>query len=175
MSLPIRTTLEDVRAVVRYLSPKVTGATLQEAKTVLDPKLLDGRKIAAFKFWSIVIEDDQQRFRLSEVGREIAKGDKAERTAFRSIVRSIPPYNAVVERATLQHEDSVTTTECGAHWQEHFRSDISDSDRVIRDQVVCFFHILEGASLGKIVAGRKGRPTRISFFANELQNYGMCQ
>jgi predicted nucleotide-binding protein len=171
MSLPIRTTLEDVRAMVRYLAPKVTGATLLEARTVLDPKLLDGRKVAAFKFWSIVAQDEQERIRLSNIGRAIAKGAKSEQMAFRSIVRSIPAYNAIVERAAMQHEDSVDTTECGARWQEHFKSDIGDSDRIIKDQAVCFFHLLEGAGLGKIVPGRKGKPTRISFFANELQNY----
>jgi hypothetical protein len=57
MSLPIRTTLDDVQAVCTYLATKPTGATLSEAKRVIGPKCLDGRKISALKFWSLV-EDD---------------------------------------------------------------------------------------------------------------------
>lgn len=171
MSLPIRTTLEDILAIVNYLSPKVTGATIQEAKTVLDAKLLDGRKVTAFKYWKIITEDDQQRLTLTSIGREIEKDDTKQKTAFRKIIKSISPYNAIIERSALQHDDSVTTTECGTHWQQHFKDEIGESDKIIKDQAVAFFHILEGAQIGKIVPGRKGNPTRISFFANALQEY----
>ena len=45
MSLPIRTTIEDIDAVCDYLVKKPTGATFAEAKAVLDKKRLDGRKL----------------------------------------------------------------------------------------------------------------------------------
>ena len=51
MSLPIRTTIEDVIEVCRYLSTKPTGATIKDARTVLDAKRLDGRKLSALKSW----------------------------------------------------------------------------------------------------------------------------
>ena len=43
MTLPIRTTVDDVVDVCNYLKTKPTGATLKEAKAVLDKKRLDGR------------------------------------------------------------------------------------------------------------------------------------
>jgi len=49
MALPIRTTLADVDALCAYLVTKPTGASLPEAKAVLDSKVLDGRKISAMK------------------------------------------------------------------------------------------------------------------------------
>ena len=44
MSLPIRTTLEDVRALCAFLRTKPTGTTREEAAAILDSKLIDGRK-----------------------------------------------------------------------------------------------------------------------------------
>jgi hypothetical protein len=47
MSLPIRTTVENILEVCSYLAKKPTGATLNEEKTVLDSKRLDGCKLNA--------------------------------------------------------------------------------------------------------------------------------
>ena len=58
MALPIRTTLNDVQAVCAYLTTKPTGATLREARTVLDSKVLDGRKLSALRIWGLVEEND---------------------------------------------------------------------------------------------------------------------
>ena len=41
MSLPIRTTPDDISAVCAYLVTKPTGATLAEAKAVVDKKNLE--------------------------------------------------------------------------------------------------------------------------------------
>ncbi|MFD1953178.1 hypothetical protein ACFSL6_03050 [Paenibacillus thailandensis] len=42
VTLPILTSEEDVLAIVEYLKTKATGATIEEAKAVMDKKLLDG-------------------------------------------------------------------------------------------------------------------------------------
>lgn len=49
MSLPIFTTVDDVRGIVAYLKTKPTGATITEAKAVVDKTLVDGRKLAAYQ------------------------------------------------------------------------------------------------------------------------------
>ena len=72
MSLPIRTTVDDVDAVCAYLSTKPTGATLAEAKAVVDKKHLDARKLAALRFWGL-IEDDGDRMKVSDRGRRAVK------------------------------------------------------------------------------------------------------
>lgn len=171
MALPIRTTIDDVREVCKYLATKTTGATVQEAKTVLDKKRLDGRKISAYKVWSLIEEADNGKLKLTSEGRSLAKGGENEKQVMLSVARSIPAYAAIIERAAHRHEDSLDTTEVGAHWHEHFPDDAGENDTIIKDRAVCFFHIASGAGLGTIIAGRKGTPTRISFHADALSAF----
>ena len=53
MALPLKTTVGDVRDIVRYLKTKPTGATLTEAKAAVDKKLLDARKLSAYRTWGL--------------------------------------------------------------------------------------------------------------------------
>lgn len=171
MALPIRTTLDDVREVTRYLATKPTGATIQEAKSVLDPKRLDGRKVTAFKFWGLIEENDGGKIKLTPDGRAFAKDEDGEKTVLLSVIRCIPAYSAIIERAAHRHEDSLDTTEVGAHWHDYFREEAGDNDAIIKDRAVCFFHIATGAELGTLIPGRKGRATRMSFLAEALSLY----
>lgn len=161
MSLPIRTTLADVSAICAYLVTKPTGATVAEAKAVLDSSILDGRKVSAYRTWGL-IEDNGEKMRLTERGRAIAK-DKGARKApvLRDIVSSIAPYRAAIERAVHRNDFAITAPDLAAHWYEHFRNDVSENDKILNDQAVCFFQLAEGADLGTVVVGRKGQPTRL--------------
>jgi predicted nucleotide-binding protein len=163
MSLPIRTTIEDVQAVCAYLATKPTGATPTEAKAVLDSSVLDARKLVALKFWGL-IEDNGGKMRLTEPGRQLAK-DKCARMAvvLQGRISHIKPYAAIVERAVHRNELLVTATEVAAHWHEHFKADVSDSDKILNDQAVCFFQLAQAADLGVLTIGRKGQPTRFDF------------
>jgi predicted nucleotide-binding protein len=169
--LPIRTTLEDIAAITSYLATKPTGATGAEAKAVLDAKVLDGRKLNAVKSWGLV-EDVDGKMRLTEIGRRLAK-DKGARRAevLREVIATTPPYAAVIERAVHKGEFTIAATEVAAHWHQHFRSDVSDSDKILNDQAVCFFQIAEGADLGGLVIGRKGQPTRFDFDATTARSF----
>lgn len=161
--LPIRTTLEDVEALCRYLMTKPTGATTAEAKSVLDEKILDGRKISALKFWGF-IEDGSGKMQLTERGRLIAKDKGARRAeALRAVVTTIKPYVGLIERVIHRGESAYSAVEVGSYWHQHFKSDSSDSDKILNDQAVCFFQVAEGADLGRLVVGRRGQPTRFEF------------
>ena len=163
MSLPIRITLDDIDDVCGYLATKPTGATAAEAKAVLDKKRLDGRKLAGLKFWGL-IEENGNRMKLMERGRRAVKDKGAYRNeVLREVVRNTPPYTAVVERAVHRGEGTITATEVASHWHEHFGDKVSNSDRILNDQAVCFFQLAEGADLGKVTMGRKGQPTRFDF------------
>ena len=171
MSLPIRTTIPDADALCGYLSTKPTGATMSEAKAVLDSKVLDGRKIAAMKFWGLV-EEDGQKLRITERGRILVKDGGARRSAaLRETVAATRPYNAIVERAVHRAEQSISATDLAAHWFEHFSDDASHSDRILNDQAVCFFQLAEGADLGRLVVGRKGQPTRFEFDMDNARSF----
>lgn len=163
MSLPIRTTLDDLDAVCNYLVTKPTGATLAEAKAVVDKKRLDGRKLAALKFWGL-LEEHEGKLKITNAGRRYVRDAGSSRSdVLRVIVRQVRPYLAVVERAVHGPEASMTATDVAAHWYEHFRSEVSDSEKVLNDQAICFFHIAQGADLGALVIGRRGLPTRFDF------------
>lgn len=165
MALPIRTTLTDVDALCMYLVTKPTGASLPEAKAVLDSKVLDGRKIAAMKVWGL-LDDASGKLVVSERGRLVGKNKGARRSeALLEVVASIPPYRAIVERAVHRGELTLSAVDVGAHWHQHFKADASANDKILNDQAVCFFQIAEGADLGKLVIGRKGQPTRFEFDA----------
>lgn len=161
--LPIRTTVTDLEKVCSYLITKPTGATASEAKSVLDSKVLDARKLVAMKFWGL-IEDSGEKMRLTERGRNATR-DKGVRRA-KSLLESIAevaPYRAVVERVVHRGELTITAVEVAAHWHQHFKSEVSDSDKILNDQAVCFFQLAEGADLGRLTIGRRGQPTRFDF------------
>ena len=171
MSLPIRTTLDDVDAVCGYLATKPTGATMAEAKAVVDKKRLDGRKVSALTFWRL-IEDDGSRIKITEHGRGAVKDGGARRHEVLSqIVRRISPYAAIVERAAHRNESTITATEVATHWHEHFKDEVSTSDKILNDQAVCFFQVAQGADLGVLTIGRRGSPTRFDFHLASVQAF----
>lgn len=163
VSLPIRTTVDDIEKICAYLATKPTGATPTEARAVLDSSVLDGRKVNAYKFWGL-IEDSSGKMRLTELGRRLAK-DKAARKAdvLREVIAATPAYSVIVERVVHSQEFVVAATEVAAHWHDHFKTVASDNDKILNDQAVCFFQVAQGADLGILTVGRKGSPTRFEF------------
>lgn len=161
--LPFRATTDDIVTFCCYLQSKPTGATVVEAKTVLDATILDARKVTAYKTLGLV-DDSTSKMRLTERGRAVAK-DKGARKAvpFRAILAEVPAYRAVIDRAVHKGEMTVTATEVAGHWHQHFRADASDSDEILNQQGICFFQLCEGADLGRLIVGRKGQPTRFEF------------
>lgn len=171
MTLPIRTTVDDIHAVCSYLVTKPTGATLAEAKAVVDKKYLDGRKLAALKFWGL-IEDAGNKMKITDQGRKCVKDAGSHKSdVLREVVRSVPPYGAIVERVMHRREETIGATEVAAHWYEHFKGDVSDSEKILNDQAVCFFQISQGADLGILTIGRKGMQTRFDFDADAARAF----
>ncbi len=123
-SLPFRTTLDDVTAICTYLSKKPTGASIAEAKKVIDTKLVDFRKIAAYKAWGLLSEADG-RLKISERGRAVTKGDRFRVEALQSSVSEVEPYMAILERVAHKGDESWTALEVAAHWHEHFSEVVS--------------------------------------------------
>src|SRR5688572_28181343 len=107
-SLPIRTTVDDIVTLCVYLAAKPIGATVSEAKAVIDPGVLDGRKINAMKFWGL-IDDVEGRLKLTELGRALAKEKGARRVdVLRKVINAVGPYRAIVERAFYRGEPVIT-------------------------------------------------------------------
>ena len=130
--MPIRATLEDVKQTCGYLSSKPTGATLREIAAVVGDRLADSRRIAALQTWGLVVEPEEGRYKVTDDGRRCTKGDAEERAVLKDVIRRIPAYLAIVERAAHRREDSLTTNDVSAHWHEHFREDATGSDDYLK-------------------------------------------
>ena len=175
MTLPIRTTVADIDAVCGYLVTKPTGATLAEAKAVVNKRHLDGRKLSAFKFWGLINDDVGNKMKVTDRGRRCVSDSGAARSeALREVIRDVYPYDAAVERVMHRREETISATDLAAHWHEHFRSDVSEFDKILNDQAICFFHIAQGADLGTLKIGRKGMPTRFDFDADVTRDICQC-
>lgn len=168
MVLPIRTTTEDIESVCKYLATKPIGATVQEARAVLDAKRLDGRKLSALKFWGL-IEQEDERLKVTEAGRELVRS--GVEAALLNVIRQVEPYRAIVERVAHRNEKSLNTSDVAAHWHEHFRDAVSDKESTLNDQSVCFFQVVSGAGLGTLLLGRRGAPTRLDFDAAKVSAF----
>ena len=163
MSLPIRTTVEDIDAICGYLVTKPTGATVAEAKAVIDKKRLDGRKLAALKLWGLIGEDGD-RLKITDRGRQAVRNSGALMSdKLLEVIRDVAAYEAVVERVVHRQEAEISATEVAAHWHDHFSADVSEREKTLHDQAICFFHIAQGTDLGTLIVGRKGMQTRFSF------------
>ena len=161
--LPTRATLDDIEAICGYLITKPIGATLVETKAVLDQKHLDYRKLNAMKFWGLV-EEYENKLKITDLGRQIARNQGVDRSkVLLDIIRNVQPYQALIERVVHRQEKSITATEIAAHWHEHFKGDVSDSEQILNDQTICFLQIAQGADLGELTIGRRGLATRFEF------------
>jgi hypothetical protein len=171
MALPILTTVEDVRDLVNYLKAKPRGATLAEAKAAIKKTVLDPRKLTAYTLWNFVTKNGD-RFTLTPQGWEFARKPEAGGDVFRRVIDSIPPYKSVLEYSYHHQMDSITNVDVAAHWHEHHKEALgTDKEDTIKNMAVCFFHLAQGAGLGKFFMGRRGQPTRLDLDHEQLKQY----
>lgn len=171
MPLPVKTTVDDVREIVKYLKNKPTGATIAEAKAAVKKQILDPRKFTAYQLWDFVSKEGD-RMKLSTYGWELARKPESEIQVFRAVLDSIAPYRSVLEWAYHQNLDTVSNVDVATHWYEHHKEALgTDNENTIKENAVCFFHLCQAANLGNLTIGRKGQATRLSIDRNELQAY----
>ena len=157
MALPLKTTADDIRSIVKYLKTKPTGATPSEAKAV-DRKMVDSRKLAAYVTWKIVTREDS-KLKLTERGSRLARYPEKGAEVFQEIVSLMKPYQSAIEMANQQGVSSIDTNDVASQWHEHHTESVGEAnENTLRENAVCFFNIAEAAGLGKVV---KGKPTRL--------------
>jgi hypothetical protein len=171
MSLPVLTTVDDVRSLVGYLKSKPTGATIAEAKAAIKKSVLDPRKFTAYTLWNFVTKEGD-RIKLTPQGWDYARKPESEQEVFRRVIDSISPYKSVLEWAHHHKMESITNVDVAAHWHEHHKEALgTDNDDTIKNNAVCFFHIAQAAGLGTLVIGRKGQVTRLDLDREQLKQY----
>src|SRR4051812_49417353 len=112
MALPVKTTADDVRAVVKYLKTKPTGATVSEAKAVAK-RTVDGRKLAAYVTWGLITREES-RLKLTDRGWRLARHPEHEQEVFREIVDVMRPYRSVIEWAYHQEMATLNSNDVAA-------------------------------------------------------------
>jgi predicted nucleotide-binding protein len=170
MSLPLKTSADDVRAIVKYLKTKPTGATVAQVKSI-SKQIADGRKISAYVTWGIVLREDS-KLKLSERGLRLARQPDKESEIFREIISGKTPYRSAIEWAFHQDLEKLDTNDVAAHWHEHHSEAVGDAnENTLRDNAVCFFYVAEAAGLGALVLGRRGNPTRLDLNRSAVQKF----
>ena len=87
--------------------------------------------------------------KITDRGRLSVKQSGSSRSeVLREVVREVRPYAAMIERVAHRREETIAATEVAAHWHEHFRNEVSESDKILNDQALCFFQVAQGADLG---------------------------
>lgn len=127
--------------------------------------------VTAYKYWGVI--EDQERLKLTNLGREIAKDSGVHLSkCCAKIIQKIPAYMAIIEKAYHGKLESLSATDVASHWHDHFKeASSSQSDKILNDQAVCFFQIVEGADLGEVKIGRRGAPTRAEFNAESILRF----
>ncbi len=168
MLLPIRTAPQDVEAICGYLVTRPDGVYPAE---LLVQRTIDGRKLAALQFWGM-IESVGSRLKLSERGRlVVADGGAHKARAMRDVVAATPPYRSVIARAVERNEALVLSSDVASHWQRDFRAYLHFHAGTLNHQIVCFLRVAEGADLGRLVVGRKGKETRFELREDDARRF----
>ncbi len=160
--LPILTSESDVNAIVGYLRTKPTGASIEEAKAVIDEKVLDHRKISAIESWGIIKKNNGKFLLTDEKGWILARNPEKKNSVYKLILNETVPYQSILEWAYHQSVEIITNVDVAARWHEHNSDTIgSSNENTIKNQAVCCFRICEAAGLGELKLGRKGQATRL--------------
>jgi hypothetical protein len=170
MALPLLTTTDDIKAFVKYLTPKPSGATLKEMKAVLGAALADARKIATVQMLGIAVREGDRVRLTGNVGREMVRANDEQfgRLLLRQLA-TIPAYKGCLEWAHHRRVAEIVASDVGAHWHDHYKAELgTDNAREINLRAVCFLQLAEGAGLGEFFIGRRGQPSRLVARAESL-------
>lgn len=179
MQLPIMASPEDVLQVVKYLSTKVSGSTIDDAKAAIDKKLLDARKVSAYITWGFV-QKDGDKLKQTELGKSLSKTDLLDeiQDLYRTVIESIEPYAGAIEWFYYKKQVSITNVEIAEYWHDTKKYEMeNENDNTLKDRAVCFFKVCEAAGFGKLVVGRRGQPTRLEINNSEITSFinGICE
>ena len=168
-TLPYLATAGDLREVVQFLKRKPEGASLVEAMDALRKRLFDPRKVFAYEFWGIVTRKDG-RLHLSSLGWEFAERFVPEAEAYRSVIARTPLYHSSIVWIFEQGHELVTHLDMGRLWRENEGLEIGDEEK-LESYASSFFHLCHAADVGMLIMGRKGQPTRLRTYPEELEAY----
>ncbi|MGP4032452.1 hypothetical protein [Pseudarthrobacter sp. 1C304] len=156
--IPIRASIEDIEAVLAYLSRQIGWVSVDKAKKSLDAKLLDDRKIGAMAYLKM-IDRDGTNVKAADNGMRFQGGDRVG--ALREGILHSDLYRHTVDWIHFGTRSEVTAVEVGQYWQAQHRDSVGEvTGERLKDGAVFFFRVAEGANLGSLKIGRGGKETR---------------
>ena len=170
-SLPFQATTSDVRDAVRLLKREPEGITASQATEAYCKRIFEPRKVSAYAYWGIVSRDGD-RLKLTSLGWEIASRMAPEVEAYRAVLEATMPYHGALVWTMEERLEVVTHLEIGAFWKEQYPDTVTGFDEEkIRSSAASFFHICHAAEIGMLTVGRKGYPTQLFVYDEELRTY----
>ena len=171
MSLPVLATAADVREVIRFLKRHPEGITAIQAMDAFRKRIFDARKVSAYEFWGIVVRS-ADRLKLSPLGWDLANRLNPEVEIYRTVLDNTEPYHAGLEWIQQRNLELVTHLDIGNFWRAHHAHVIEgDSEEHLEAYAASFFQICHAAEVGTLTIGRKGQPTRLHVYPQELKSY----
>ena len=160
--LPLLTTMDDIDTWVTFLKTKINGAGLKDAESIIGKQYIDGRKLSSLQFWDFLTKDGDH-ISLSTMGWDYSRATTSGKASIlRNVLADVVPYKAILEWAHFQAIEQITTVDVGSRWLQFNKSDVqTENENTLNNNAVCFFHVAQGAGLGKLVIGRRGQPTRL--------------
>ena len=170
-NLPGLATVNDIREVVQFLKRHEGGVTIVQALDSLRKRAFDPRKLEAYDSWGIVVKNGD-RIRLSDLGWEIARLRAAEANIFRGLLTQNPIYWLTLEWIQQQELKLISYVELSSFWRESTQAGLqSASDEELESSAASFLQICHAADLGVLLVGRKGTPTRLHLYPDELATF----
>jgi predicted nucleotide-binding protein len=173
MALPLLTSPEDIRTLVKFLGRKPAGSSLKDTEAILGAELVDQRKLATCVRLGIITRDNEHLKLTPNIGRELSRLSESEfSTRLRDLLGSLPAYSACLEWAYENGLEALSSADVGAFWHDHHRDELgTTNERQIAERATCFLKLCEGGGLGSYVVGRKGQPTRLDVDKDALEAF----
>ncbi len=173
MSLPQKTTAEDITTVVAYLKNQVGWTPLGRLRTAVDARHANGVKIESMKFMGL-IDRNGEDVKLTDAGREFAAAstDEGREPIVAERLRAIPLFAETVDWMHYPKHLQPTKTDIANYWHDK-QSDKTGgvTGDALTDGAVFFLRATDMAGLGKFVAAGTGRDTHLKGDENALEAF----
>jgi len=171
VSLPVMATTTDVREAIRFLKHHPEGITAVQAMDAFRKRIFDARKVSAYEFWRI-IDRSGDRLKLTSLGWELAQCLTPEAQLYRTVLGNIAPYHSGLQWIHEEDLQLVTHLDIGDFWRKNHAHVLQhDTEKQLEAYAATFFQICHAAEVGTLTLGRKGQPTRLHIYPNELEAF----
>jgi len=171
MSLQRLVTVDDILKIVDYLKAFATGVEIETAQKTVDPRLLDRRRLRAYREWGFV-HSRGAVISITDLGRRYVRASEAERKQLiANVIRDNEIYRTTLGYIHHNTDGNITVVEVGHYWRSNFSTEASSAEGTLKEQVICFAKLVDSAKLGIYKVGRKGGESRIEFDTGGLDRF----